>query len=299
MIKKQIVITGADSQLGLTFRENWSTSILAKKYELVCGGVDYIDITSRASVESKLCPGKVDVIINLAAYTDVDEAELEETRAYRVNQLGAKVLVSWAQETNCKLIHISTDFVFSGQKESPYLTTDDTNPLNVYGKSKLGGEQEILKLDPELSAIIRTSWLYSQFRTNFVKTMLRLMSQRDSLDVVNDQIGSPTSTYSLVELIFTMLEKGKYSGTYHWSDIGSISWYEFALTIQKLGLESGILTKSIPISPICSEKYSTRAQRPKYSVLDIDLAKNEFSLTPKPWEVRLRHVIKRIAQNYS
>mgnify|MGYP003389026658 CR=1 FL=1 len=298
MKKRQIVITGADGQLGLTFRGNWSTSGLAKKYELVCGGFDHIDITSRASVESKLCPDNVSVIVNFAAYTGVEKAENEEERSYRVNQLGVKVLAAWAKEANCKLIHISTDFVFSGEKESPYLTTDNTNPLNVYGKSKLEGENEILKAELESSTIIRTSWLYSQFRTNFVKTMLRLMSERESLNVVNDQIGSPTSTDSIVELIFAMLKSGDYAGTYHWSDIGNISWYEFAVAIQRLGLEFGILTRSIQILPIGSEKYPTKALRPKYSVLDINLAKNKFSLVPQLWDTRLRHVIKRIAQNY-
>ena len=297
MKRKQIVITGADSQLGQTFKENWPMFDHAKQHELVCCGINQIDITSRASIESKLCSKNVDVIINMAAYTDVDKAEQEEERSYQINQLGAKVLATWAMESKCKLIHISTDFVFSGRKKSPYLTTDSTGPLNVYGKSKLAGENEILKINPELSSIIRTSWLYSQFRKNFVRTMLRLMSERESLNIVNDQIGSPTSTHSVVDLIFAMLKKSDFSGIYHWSDIGSISWYEFAIAVQNMARELGILTTSIPIQPISSEKYPTKALRPKYSVLDVSLAKDKFNVVPHAWNERLRHVIKQIAQN--
>jgi len=295
--KNQIILTGACGQLGLTIKERWSSFSRAEEFELVCKDKDQLDITSKDSIEKAFNSQKVSVLINAAAYTAVDKAESEQDKAYLLNQLGPQYLASYSLKSNFKLIHVSTDFVFSGKNSKPYLTTDITDPPNVYGKSKLAGEKAILEMNPHLSTVIRTSWLYSRHRNNFVKSMIRLMSEKESLCVVNDQIGSPTSTESLVDLIFTMLKTDDYSGIYHWSDSGSLSWYDFALAIQNYCIEVGLLKKRIPIIPISTSEYPTFACRPKYSVMDSSQTIEKYSIEPKPWKENLKQVIEKMAGN--
>ncbi len=295
MSQKQIVITGAKGQLGLTLQSLWEDSELQHDFELCCTDIEEMDITSCQSIRDYLGKRQVEAIINTAAYTAVDKAEAEPELAYSINSNGAENIANFAHEHGCKLIHISTDFVFSGSKDSPYFPDDETGPLSVYGKSKLAGEQAILSKCPDRSTILRTSWLYSQFQSNFVKTMLRLLQEREELNVVDDQIGAPTSTNSLIELIFKVLAANDSSGIYHWSDSGNISWYDFALEIQKQGLVAGIINSEIPINPILTEKYPTPAQRPSYSVLDTEGTQERFSIAPKPWKESLQQVIQKLA----
>ena len=294
---KPIVVTGACGQLALSIKERWASFSRADEFELVCKDKKQLDITSKGSIEKTFNRQKVSVLINTAAYTSVDEAESEQDQAYLLNHVGSQNLASYSLKSNFKLIHISTDFVFSGKKAEPYLTTDLTDPPNVYGKSKRAGEAAIFRMNPRLSTVIRTSWLYSKHRNNFVRSMIRLMSERESLHIVNDQIGSPTSTDSLVDLIFTMLKTEDYSGIYHWSDRGSVSWYDFALVIQDYCLDTGLLKKRIPIIPISTNQYPTSARRPKYSVMDSSLTIEKYSIEPKPWKESLKQVIERIAGN--
>tara|TARA_B100000686_G_C16578003_1_gene856571 strand:- start:29 stop:928 length:900 start_codon:yes stop_codon:yes gene_type:complete len=295
--KKSIVLTGAAGQLGLTLKECWSSFSLAKDFELVCKDKKQLDVTSRDSLENTFKGKEIALVINTAAYTAVDKAESEPDQAYLLNQFAPQFLAIWSMKSNCNLIHLSTDFIFSGKSNSPYLTTDIAEPLNVYGKSKLAGEIALLKENPQHSTIIRTSWLYSHQRSNFVKSMIKLMSEKDELRIVDDQIGSPTATDSIVELIFAMLKAEHYSGVYHWSDQGSVSRYDFALAIQEYSLNAGLLKSKIPIIPISTDQYQTPAERPKYSVLDLELTKNKFSIEPKLWKERLQDVIRRIADN--
>ena len=297
MKNKPIVVTGACGQLALTIKERWASFSGANEFELVCKDKKQLDITSKDSIEKTFDNQNFSVLINTAAYTAVDKAESEQDKAYILNHLGPENLASYSLKSNSKLIHLSTDFVFSGKKGKPYLTTDLTDPLSVYGKSKRAGEAAILGMNPHLSTVIRTSWLYSPHKNNFVKSMIRLMSEKESLRVVKDQIGSPTSTDSLVDLLFTMLKTEDYSGIYHWSDSGSVSWYDFALVIQDYCIDVGLLKKRIPIIPIGTSQYPTPARRPKYSVMDLSLTIEKYSIEPKPWKESLKRVIERIAGN--
>ena len=295
MKNKQIILTGACGQLGLTIKDRWSSSSLSEKYELVCKDKAQLDITSKISLENTFKNQNISAVINTAAYTAVDKAESEQDEAYLLNEFAPQNLASCSMKYSFTLIHVSTDFVFSGENTTPYLISDVTGPQNVYGKSKRAGEIAISKESPNLSTVIRTSWLYSCHRNNFVKSMIRQMSEKEQLCVVSDQVGSPTSTDSLVDLIFTMLKTEDYSGIYHWSDSGSVSWYDFALVIQDYCLGAGLLKKRIPIIPISTDQYPTPARRPKYSVLDLSLTKERYSIEPKPWKESLKQVIDRIA----
>ena len=298
MTRNQIVLTGANGQLGLTMQALWPESRLSDEFELLCTDIDEMDITSEASINSVLDKNRVATVINGAAYTAVDKAETETELAFSINQRGAENLAAWVKGagSGCHLIHISTDFVFSGNSTTPYKPLDKPSPLGVYGESKLAGERAVMETVADAALILRTSWLYSPFQSNFVKTMLRLIAERDALSVVSDQIGSPTSTYSLAELLMKMLEEPTAIGVYHWSDSGNISWYDFALEIQALGIEAGILKNAIPIHPVSTQQYPTPAARPKFSVLDISETQAKFGLNPDPWQERLRYVINRLAK---
>ncbi|MDD9958172.1 MAG: dTDP-4-dehydrorhamnose reductase [Gammaproteobacteria bacterium] len=297
MTQQQIVLTGAKGQLGLTFQELWEDAPLRDEYELCCADIKEMDISSTDAIQEFLANRPAALIINGAAYTAVDRAEEEREQAFKVNQQGAVNLALWAREHQCRFIQISTDFVFSGSKGSPYKTHDETKPISVYGQSKVAGEQAILSSYPENSIIVRTSWLYSPFQSNFVKTMLKLMAEREELNVVNDQVGSPTSTYSLVRLLFKIVESDEKCGIFHWSDKGGISWYDFALEIQQQGMEAAILETAIPINSIPTVQYPTPASRPAYSVLDTLETQLKFSIEPEPWRESLRKVVQTIANH--
>ena len=204
-------------------------------------------------------------------------------------------LATWAAQNAASLIHISTDFVFDGAGSSPYLPHQQTAPLGVYGASKLAGEERLQAVLKENATIIRTAWLYSEYGNNFVKTMLRLMQDRDQLSVVDDQFGSPSSTHGLAELIFSMIQHGQYQGVYHWTDGGSISWFEFAQKIQQLALQQGLLTRQIPIRPIASSEYPGAARRPAYSVLERSRTIAAFACPRLGWEQQLEAVITVLA----
>jgi dTDP-4-dehydrorhamnose reductase len=292
--KKQLLLTGADGQLGKTIQQQWSSAPISQRYDLHAFTKQQLDITDSDSLANTLNPLAIDVIINAAAYTAVDKAEEHEQGAFDVNKDGPKNLALWAKSAGAKLVHISTDFVFDGANRAPYGEQDTTNPLGVYGASKLAGELTVTEILPNDSIVIRASWLYSQYNNNFVKTMLRLMTEKESLNVVNDQIGSPTSSNSLTSLLFDVVLSEKGSGIYHWSDQGAISWYDFAVAVQEEGLAAGLLDNAIPISPISTDQYPTPATRPAYSVLDCSRAEVEFTCATAPWREQLQRVIQEM-----
>lgn len=294
MTSSLIVVTGATGQLGRTLSRLWAESPLPE-YQLEALDRSELDISQADAAIAALSELKPAVIVNAAAYTQVDKAESDSIAAHLVNAEAAGRIAAWSAENDAKLIHISTDFVFDGSSKTPYRPDHQTNPLGAYGASKLAGEHEIQTLAKDRSAIIRTSWLYSEYGNNFVKTMLRLMGDRDQLSVVNDQVGSPTSTHGLAALIFAMILKDSYQGLYHWTDGASISWYEFAQEIQDQGLSEGLLSKAIPISPITTSEYPTPAQRPAYSVLDRSRAMAEFDCPTEDWKAQLNLVMKELA----
>ena len=296
MNKNNILITGAKGQLGLTLEHYWNNSGLARNNELNLYDIDKLDLTVAGSVEKELNSIKPRTILNTAAYTSVDDAETDQDAAFAINSSAVATLASWAASNDCFMVHISTDFVFDGTKSVPYLPTDNACPLSVYGSSKLAGEAALKSWLPDRHAIIRTSWLYSEYGKNFVQTMLRLMKQKDELGVVADQVGSPTSTHSLVALLLTMLSQGIKPGIYHWTDGASISWYEFAKAIQQEAIDQGLLKKKIPIKPLTTKEYPAPAVRPAYSVLDRSKILSDIGMQATDWQQELRLVIKQVAK---
>jgi len=224
----------------------------------------------------------------------VDKAESEEAEAYRVNQIGISNLAQACKKSDARLLHVSTDFVFDGSNNTPYQPKDRPNPSSVYGASKLAGEEVLKEIVPDSSVIVRTSWVYSANGSNFVKTMLRLMASKPELGVVVDQIGTPTWAKGLANLLWVLADKPEVTGVYHWSDAGTASWYDFAVAIQELAVEKGLLDHEIPIKPIPSSAYPTPATRPLYSVLDKSLAEQASGLKTIHWRKQLSSMLDEL-----
>ena len=295
MTNNTILVTGAKGQLGRTLEHYWGNSGLARNSELFLYDSDRLDLTLARLVEKELNRIKPRTILNAAAYTSVDHAETDRDAAFAINASAVATLAGWAASNDCFVVHISTDFVFDGRKSVPYLSADHASPLSVYGSSKLAGETALQSQLPDRHAIIRTSWLYSEYGKNFVQTMLRLMKEREELGVVADQVGSPTSTHSLVSLLLAILGQGIKPGIYHWTDGASISWYEFAKAIQQEAIDQGLLGRKIPIKPLTTKEYPAVAERPAYSVLDRSKALNDIGMQATDWQQELRLVIKQVA----
>jgi dTDP-4-dehydrorhamnose reductase len=276
---KKILITGGNGQLGSELR------LLSKKhsqFEWVFTDYQELDLCDLAKLESELAKINPQIIINCAAHTAVDKAESELELSDVLNHKSVAVLAQWSHENDCQLIHVSTDYVFDGTASTALTETAQPNPINVYGVTKLAGEQACLRENPN-AIIIRTSWVYSSFGNNFVKTMSRLMQERDSLNVVNDQIGSPTYAADLAQAIMTILTHDSWqAGIYNFSNEGEISWYEFAKAIQEIG---GF---DCTISGIPSSAYPTPAKRPQYSLLDKTKIKNTFGVVVPEYKDSLR-----------
>jgi dTDP-4-dehydrorhamnose reductase len=282
----KILVTGSKGQLG--------KSLLARQPDdVTIVGVDRdeVDIAEADEVAALVKHEKPDLIVNAAAYTAVDRAESEEHDARRVNVFGARNLAA----TGVRLIHVSTDFVFDGEAREPYEPEHDTNPLSVYGRSKRDGEIAVRELLPEDSIILRTAWLYSEYGGNFVETMLRLMRSRDEIRVVNDQVGSPTWARSLADVILAIAASAWRPGTYHWTDGGQCSWYDFACAIHNEALHLGSLEKAIAIRAIPSTEYPVPAARPSYSVLDCSSTIADFDVAQTPWRDNLRNMLEEMS----
>ena len=283
---RNILVTGANGQLANCIKD------IEKQYEGL--NIIYTDYQELNICDSNQLDAffksnqKIDYCINCAAYTAVDKAEIEFDKAFEINATGAKNLAIVCSEQGVVLIHISTDFVFDGQKTEPYNESDTANPINVYGASKLKGEVEI-KQTLEEHFIIRTSWLYSAYGNNFMKTMLKLADTSDQINVVSDQIGSPTNANNLSKFLIEIITSSSNNfGVYHYSSEGQTSWYGFAKAI----FESYKLpTRVIPIS---SSQHSTAAIRPKYSVLGTEKVKETFNIETPEWEVSLKKAIENI-----
>jgi dTDP-4-dehydrorhamnose reductase len=284
----KVLITGAGGQAG---RELCRTA--PAQVELLGLDRKRLDIGDGAAVERMIRAERPGLIINAAAYTAVDQAESEREQAFAINATGAANLAAAATANKTRLLHISTDFVFDGAQSSPYRPADQTKPLSVYGASKRAGELAVLENCPG-ALIVRTGWLYSAHGHNFVKTMLRLLGEREQLTVIADQVGTPTWTGSLAAAIWAAAARPELHGIYHWSDAGVASWYDFAQAIQEEGLHLGLLTRAIPITPITTADYPTPARRPAYSVLDKTTAWRDFAITSQHWRVALRKMLKEL-----
>jgi dTDP-4-dehydrorhamnose reductase len=288
----KILVLGACGQLGRELTEN------AHAFGFEAAGLDHdaLDITDRAGVESAVSGNRPAMVINAAAYTAVDQAESDAARALAVNRDGAAHVAAACARARIPLIHTSTDFVFDGRKGAPYVETDAVEPLSVYGLSKAEGEAGIRSLLEE-HIIVRTSWLYSRWGKNFVKTMLRLGREREILRVVDDQRGSPTHAADLAGAVLAIAarirEKSVSWGTYHFCDGGETSWHGFALKIFDLARPREVFRVK-EVQPIKTSEYPSPARRPAYSVLDCSLIKRVFGITPPPWTESLARMIETL-----
>jgi dTDP-4-dehydrorhamnose reductase len=276
----KILITGAKGQLGKKI-----ISVFKGKHELILTGTDNMDVTDISIVKKIIKDNKPDYIIHAAAYTQVDKAEEDVENCRKINSLGTKNVATAAKECAAKIIYISTDFVFDGRKNAPYLETDETNPLSVYGATKLEGEKFIQEICDKYF-IIRVSWLFGELPegglgTNFVEAMLKLAGEKELLNVVNDQVGSPTYTGDLVDVISKIIEMNPQYGIYHFSGTGECSWYDFA---REIFAQTG--TK-INLLPIASEQYPQKVKRPPYSYLDKAKIEKALKIKARPWQEML------------
>ncbi|MDD2675413.1 MAG: dTDP-4-dehydrorhamnose reductase [Flavobacterium sp.] len=280
---QKIVVTGATGQLGSELKvlsENYA------QYEWIFADRTQVSLDNLDVLKNQLEVLSPNIILNCGAYTAVDKAETEQELANIINDLAAGIIAQYAKDHSVKLIHISTDYVFDGTAATALTETAATNPINVYGVTKLAGEKACLQENPN-SIIIRTSWVYSSFGNNFVKTMSRLMQERDSLNVVNDQIGSPTYAADLAHAIMTILVNTHWqAGIYNFSNEGEISWYEFALAIKELG------NFDCEISGIPASNYPTPAKRPQFSLLDKSKIKNTFGVVVPDYKESLSACMK-------
>jgi dTDP-4-dehydrorhamnose reductase len=283
-----IVVIGKSGQLAHEIMR------LAGDDSVHCLGRDDINILDAVSLATVLNRFQPEGIINASAYTGVDKAESDQKNAYALNQTAVANLATYAKKHHCHLVHVSTDYVFGGDKGTPYQVDDSYHPQGVYGASKAAGENALLDIYPQASCILRTSWVYASHGNNFVKTMLRLMAEKPELGVIDDQIGSPTWARDLAKACIYAI-KNQVSGVHHWTDNGVASWYDFAVAIQSLALEKGLLMHAIPIKPIPSSAYPTPAKRPHYSVLDKSTLVSEFSgLVPQYWRKALSDMLDEL-----
>ena len=284
----RILVTGKNGQLGRSIHKlvNTDTKIdnNQSSNEFIFVGREELDLSSESGISHYFDNNdKFDIIINCAAYTQVDKAEQEVELANQINHLAVKQLASIASKQQARLIHISTDYVFDGESDKPYTEIDKTNPINVYGKTKLAGEKALQAVMPMNAIIIRTSWLYSEYGNNFVKTMLKLGKERDELNVVSDQIGSPTYATDLAGAILEIIknkefrEEGRATQVYHYSNEGEISWYEFAQEIFK------IAKIDCKVGPITTQQYPTPAKRPRNTIMSTGKIAETFSVNIPDW----------------
>ena len=282
----RVFVAGSAGQLGRTLKETVPGAV-----EFSGGNLPELDITDPPLLEARLTAERPDFVVNTAAYTAVDKAEAEAAMARWVNVDGARNVAQAARKAGARFIQISTDFVFDGSKGEPYQPDDVPLPLGVYGQSKLDGEVAVREASEGDAIVLRTAWLYSRFGHNFVKTMLRLMGERDELSVVADQRGTPTWAASLAEVIWAVIEQDLPGGTYHWTDGGEASWYDFAVAIYQEARTSGLLERDVAIRAIPTAEYPTPARRPAYSVLDCSATVAALGIEQRPWEGRLQQML--------
>ncbi|MCO7016135.1 dTDP-4-dehydrorhamnose reductase [Vibrio paracholerae] len=292
---KKVLVTGKGGQLAWELEQTCPSGI-----ELISLGIEELDITQQGQVNELLRAHSPDVVINAAAYTAVDKAESDQATAYAVNDKGSEHLAVTCKEIGAKLIHVSTDFVFDGTKATPYQTDDTPNPINVYGDSKLQGDIKVSQILGADAAIVRTAWVYSANGNNFVKTMLRLMVEKEQLGIVYDQVGTPTWAKGLAKMIWALVAKttepnaATATQIYHWTDAGVASWYDFAVAIQELAIEKAMLDKAIPVRPIPASAYPTPAKRPSFSVIDKTSAEQASGVETVHWRKQLSAMLDEL-----
>ncbi len=289
MKNKRVLITGANGQLGSEIRELSPQS----KSNFIFTDVVTLDITKKDDIIRFIVKNSIDIIVNCAAYTNVDKAEEEQELADIINRQAVKNLVEVCSDNKVSLIHISTDYVFGGTKNTPYKETDQTSPLGIYGKTKFEGEKAVLGSTINY-LILRTSWLYSSYGNNFVKTIKRLSTEKDELRVVFDQVGTPTYAKDLANFIIYIIDNNLLQnrrGVYHFSNEGVCSWYDFAREIICLS------DSQCKVTPCYSDEYATKVTRPNYSVLDKTKLRNDFNYQIPYWRDALKKCITKIEEH--
>ena len=290
----KILVIGKNGQLGKSIHRLVVNTRQADDFIFV--DREGMDLSKNESITNYFNGKKFDIIINCAAYTAVDKAEEEVELANQINHLAVRQLVQIAKKQRAKLIHISTDYVFDGESDKPYTETDAVNPVNVYGKTKLAGEKEVQKVMPTNAIIIRTSWVYSEYGNNFVKTMLRLGKERNELNVVSDQIGSPTYAIDLASAILEIIKKKEFRESdqatkiYHYSNEGEISWYEITKEIFK------IAKIDCKVSPIITQQYPTPAKRPRNTLMNKEKIVRTFSMDTSSWKESLNTYMETLKE---
>ena len=285
---KKILVTGANGQLGQCLQK---ISSQFEEFEFIFTDSETLDITNKEEVNDFFWQNAPDFCINAAAYTAVDLAETDIEKAFLVNADGAENLAEACAENNAQFIHVSTDYVFDGENNLAYTEEDFTNPLGVYGASKLAGDELALEVNP-CSVILRTSWVYSEFGKNFVKTMLNLFATKEELNIVADQFGQPTNANDLAEAIMKIIKSEKITpGIFNFSNLGRISWFDFAEKIAELS------DAKIKLNAIETSQYPTPAKRPKNSVLDLGKISKTYAIQLKPWEESLEDCVQILQNN--
>lgn len=283
----KVLLTGANGQLGRCFQDR-----LPVNWQVWATDSAELDITNRDAVLSAVEKFNPNIIINAAAYTAVDKAESDQILAALVNKTGPENLAIAAKENNSLFVHISTDYVFNGASKKPYVETDDTSPLGVYGKTKLDGERIVEKINPE-SIIIRTAWVFSEYGNNFVKTMLRLGKERDAISIVGDQFGCPTYAGDLADAIIQLIKLDAEKGIYHYCGDNETSWFDFAKYIFEISSNKNIITIPPVLNEILTDNYPTPAKRPRFSVLSCEKIER-YGIKKSDWNKAIIHVIDKI-----
>ncbi|ACL73423.1 dTDP-4-dehydrorhamnose reductase [Thioalkalivibrio sulfidiphilus HL-EbGr7] len=279
----RVLLSGAAGQVGVALRD-----LMPEGVELLALERSTLDISDADRVTETVAHFRPHWVINAAAYTAVDKAEHEPDLAFAINRDGAANLARAAQSVRARMVHISTDYVFDGRKSCPYTPDDLPNPINVYGESKLAGEIATRDILGDNLLILRTAWVYAPHGRNFLTTMLRLLQERDELRVVEDQVGTPTHAASLAEVILRSISQDL-TGTYHWTDAGVASWYDFAIAIQEMAISTGLDVATCRVSPIPTRDYPTPASRPAYTVLDKSAIRERLGHHGTHWRARMEH----------
>ena len=283
-----ILLLGANGQLGWELQRTCPDNV-----SLTAWGRPEIDLLDSDSIHTCLNAAQPDILINAAAYTAVDQAEQEKETAAKLNHGAVKHISEICSSNGIHLVHISTDFIFNGINHKPYLPQDTPTPISVYGETKLKGEQAVREILDTKATIIRTAWLYSSHGSNFVKSMLSLMDTKPELNIIDEQVGTPTWANSLARAVWGTIEK-KVIGTHHFTDAGVASWYDFAIAIQEEAFKLNLIKKEIPVNPIQASQYPTPARRPFYGILDKTSLWQALDIKPVHWRRQLRTMLKEL-----
>jgi dTDP-4-dehydrorhamnose reductase len=288
----KVLLAGASGQVGQALLDSVPSYI-----DLRALTRPELDVSDADAVHAAVSAFRPQLIINAAAYTAVDKAETEPKLADASNAQGPRHLAQAAHALpGCRLLHISTDYVFDGAATEAYKPGDSTNPLSVYGRSKLLGEHAVFEVLGERGVVLRTAWVYAARGKNFLLTMLRLMRERGAVRVVADQHGTPTAAGSIARALWAIAERPQIKGILHWTDAGSATWYDFAVAIAEEGGAVGLLAKPVEVTAITTAEYPTPAHRPANSVLDIRESMAQLALTPTPWQVNLHATLEGISR---